>query len=361
MKKFAFLLAAAAVILSSACSKTEEVIMDSGETGLLSLSIKQAGLDTKVDAYSDLLDEEKAIKKVQILIFNAGKELERYLNVGAETSIDNIRVTTGAKWVFVVANGPDLSGITTYDELWTMSFNLEDNGSEKGFTMCGTQYIKEIFPDTYRKGGNECSVGISRLVSRIALVSIENGLPDDMGDLKIERVFLSNVVSQENKVFDSSDNKNREWINKQGRADESTRDASHIIDGKNYLASLPDLTYKEVGRTLAKKETYDEKMLFYAFPNPSKNSPNGFTTNYTDQQTVLVIVATLNGKLQYYPLPLDQKLTRNSTNTIAVSIKGAGSTDPNKEEKTYIKMNITGTEWSTTNTYGEPACYDVEL
>jgi hypothetical protein len=70
---------------------------------------------------------------------------------------------------------------------------------------------------------------------------------------------------------------------------------------------------------------------------------------------VLTVVATVDGKIQYYPVVLDSAvLERNKTYTVGLTITGPGSDDPNKPvEKGSVNITLTVAGWVAGATYDE--------
>ena len=155
-------------------------------------------------------------------------------------------------------------------------------------------------------------------------------------------MFLSNVVGNQNIAGTASAST---WYNKDGRADESTRNTAHIIDGSTYHASCEALTYKGVDQNVTVGSSYSPAvpLLFYSFPNSSTVAPAGFASTFSAKRSVLTVVATVDGQLQYYPVVLDNAtLERNKTYTVGLTSTGSGSDDPDKPvDKGSISVTLT--------------------
>jgi len=356
MKKI-FLFAAAALVGLAACNKlndapaapAEEVI--EGE-GVISFSIaKEDGPVTKaVSAYTTAQTYETQVNKVQILVFNSDGSIAFYKNNGTSLS-GSISTTAGAKTVWAVINGPDLSSIGTLSALQSKAVDLSANSvtASTGFVMAGSGSCT-----VSTTGTATCPITVSRLVSRVALTQVTNSLPASYGALKVERVFLANVVGNQNLAGSASAST---WYNQQGRMDESTRNTAHIIDGSTYTASCPTLTYKAASLNVANGSTQSisAPYLFYSYPNSATAAPSGFTATFSAQRSVLVVAATVGGSLYYYPVILDSAvLARNTTYTVGLTITGTGSSDPDKAvDKGAMTVNVTIAGWSSGATYDE--------
>ena len=351
MKKTIPMMMAAAAIALAACEKAPEAVPEAGEGGVIAVSIApQDGPETRaVSAYTAAQTYETQLNGVQVLVFGSDGKINAYKSLGASTSA-SLSVTSGAKTVYAVANGPDLSSVGTLSALEATALDLSANSTtaSKGFVMAGKASC------TVSSGTTNCSVAVSRLAARVALQSVTNKLPASYGALKVERVFLSNVVGNQNIAGSASAST---WYNKEGRKDESSRNTSHIIDGSTYAASCPELTFKSVGSSVSNGAslTPSTPYLFYGYANSSTVAPAGFSTTFSAQRTVLVVAATVDSKLYYYPVVLDSStLERNTTYTVGLTITGLGSDDPDKPvEKGSFSVSVSVDGWKTGATYDE--------
>lgn len=349
------ILAAAACVALAACNKevvpvtppVQEPLM--GEMSF-TINPEDVPLTKAVSAYTTAQTYEAQINKVQVLVFDDSGAINFYKNLGTSTS-GTICTTSGSKTIWAVVNGPDLSTIGTVSALQATAVDLSANSTtaSTGFVMAGSTNCIIASGAT-----GSCSITVSRLAARVALTSVTNSLPESYGALKIERVFLSNVVGNQNLAGSAAVST---WYNKEGRADESTRNTAHIIDGSTYKASCETLTYKAVSTNVNHGASHapTTPYLFYSYANSSTTAPNGFSSTFAAQRSVLTIAATVGGKLYYYPVVLDDAvIARNTAYTVAVTITGLGSDDPNKPvSKANINTSITVSGWSAGATYDE--------
>lgn len=348
MKTSYYLLTALAALGMISCNKIDSPSPEQAEMGTIRVSVVEDPTQTKaVTAYTTSQDYEKAVKNVQVFIFDEAGNINIYSDLGTNVSA-SIATTAGKKTIWAVVNGKNLSSVKTLTDLKAETVKLEDNSKTGGFVMAGS--------GTCTVGTSEvtCSVSVSRLVSRIALRSVTNNLPSSLGSLEIRNVFISNVVGNQNIGGSAAAST---WYNKEGRADESSRDKTHIINGSTYKASCPDLTYNGTVTEVSNGSAYTPSTpyLFYGFPNSSTTKPDGFSTTFAAQRTVLVVTAAVDGKVQYYPVFLDNALLeRNKTYTVGLTITGLGSDDPNKEvQKGSVKVSISVANWTSGATYDE--------
>lgn len=357
MKKASIILAALmGVFALTSCNKDLEPAgsgksSQMAEYGILDISVKgEEALMTKaVSAYTTAQTYESQINKIQLFVFDSAGDLNYYKNLGTTTSA-SINTTQGAKTVWAIVNGPDLSDIKTMAALKAKAVDLADNSktAATGFVMSGSNTC------TVGASTASCAITVKRIAARVALVSVKNELPAGYGSLKIERVWLSNVVGNQNLEGSASP---ATWYNKEGRADESTRNATHIIDGSTYKASCPDLTFKSIAQTVNNGSSYAPSTpdLFYCYANSSATAPDGFKSTFAAQRSVLVIAATVDGTLYYYPVILDSGvISRNTSHTVALTISGLGSDDPNKPvEKGSISATVSVAGWEAGAVYEE--------
>lgn len=338
----------------AACNKEQSADSVSKAEGklVLEVSLPDSPQTKAPSAYSTAQTYESQVNSVQILVFNSSTgALDRYYNAGKTLTGISLSTVQGTKDVWAVINGPDLSGISSLSALQATALSLGGNQSttaSTGFVMAGSASC------TVGTSTASCNISANRFVSRVALVSVKNAIPSVYGSLTVNAVWLSNVVGNQNLAGNASANT---WYNKFGRADESPQVSSHIIDGSTYKASCPDLTFKSLSQSISNGSTHTPSTpyLLYTFPNSSTTAPKAFSTSFSAQRTVLVVKATVNGTAYYYPVPLDDAApSRNTTYTVALTITGIGSTDPNVPvQKGNMTVNVTVSGWTSGQVYDE--------
>jgi len=343
--KFIIVIASLVCVLTG-CAKETVVSTIKEDLCRLELDVRmpESAITKASISYTSSVAYEDSVNKVQILVFSKSSGLlEKYKDAGKSLKGISMDLTKGTKELWAVVNGPDLSAVKTLNDLKNTTVNLgTDNGiqTSKGMIMTGSAEV------TISAAGSSCAVTVSRMVSRIALVSIQNSLPEAYGNLQIVSATLTNVVVNQNI---SGTAKEMEWCNRYGRADEKPQVSSHFIDGATYKASCPDLTFKSLNLTLNNTKTHTPQTpyLFYTMPNSSTTAPSAFSTTFTAQRTVLVLKAIFSTQTYFYPVVLDKAvLERNKTYAIAVNITGPGSSDPNTPvEKGDCSVSITMADW----------------
>ena len=342
MKKTFLLMAAIAAMVCS-CDKDGDCIPCHQETrtGTLSVSLdfEDAPVTRAASSYVTAQSYETKVNDVQILVFDEKGALNAYIDADAQTSGISINTIYGEKTVWAVVNGPDVSAITTLSDLKMVTVNLGTNNSltdTKGFVMTGSTTC------SLSAGTATASIAVKRLVSRVALLKVNNALPDSYGSLNVLNVTLINVVGNQNLECSATPST---WYNKMGRTDGSNNSA--IIDGSAYMATLPDFTFKKVGQTVANGSSLEPSTpyLFYTFPNPTATDNTGWSSSFSARKTRLVVTASVGSTKYYYPITLDTP-ARNTAYSVELTITGLGSTDPDKPvEKGSITATVTVEGW----------------
>ena len=309
-------------------------------TGTIAIEITGEGGFTKaVDTSSG--GNEAVVNSVQLLVFNGDGSLERYLDLGATTSV-NTEVTVGPKHIWAILNGPDASSILTEGELAELDIALGSyNSTSSDFVMAGTGSC--VVNEGQR---SECSITASRFVSRISLVKVENQLSAAFGSITLESVWLSNVVGNQ-KISGTA--AHSVWYNRMGRADETPAVAGHIIDGTTYTPSCGDLTFASLSglQPIAKGASYTGAKRLYCYPNTTANDVTGFSTSFSPRFTRMIVAARIRGALYYYPVVVEQP-GRNKAYEVSLTIVGLGSTDPDTPvEKGSIVVTVDVSAWGS--------------
>lgn len=349
MELKSFLAVAAMALSLISCNKNEMPIKEKTQMGSLSIGIHADSPSTKaVTSFTDHVGNEAAITQLQLFIFDAeSQNIELYRDLGTSMNIENLSTTVGKKTIWAVANyGSSLSGIKTIGELLAKTVTLEQTETS-GFVMSGSTDF------TVGAGNNSCTISISRLISRIVLQKVTNNLPVGLGSIQINNVFLSNVVANQNLGGTEAP---ATFLNKQGVADEETRNKTHIIGTGSYKASAEKFTFFKgtSGISIANNASFSEKSFFYTYPNNVNRMPAGFTSTFAPEKSVLVISATINSKVQYYPIVLSKAFDRNKTYSVELTITGPGTDDPNKPiEKNSANVTVTVANWVAGEAYEE--------
>lgn len=285
-------------------------------------------------------EDECTISDLQVLVFGEDGSIDSYMDLGTGTD-GTISVRTGNKTVYAVANGPSLAGCLTETELKNTDIGLEEwNRHDRGFIMSGSAAC----PVT-KDRVSQCPVSVTRHVSRVVLRSVTNSIPAAYGNIVINGIMLTNAVAGQNLNGDMPETI---WANRMGRQDEEPMVAEHIINGTSFPAGHSGCTMLlPEGLDIPAGSGREMAARLYCFPNSTASDRSGFSTSFTARYTRLVISAVVNGKQCYYPVSLPD-LRRNTTYDVAMTIRHAGSDDPEEEvSPAYAEIGITAGEWTS--------------
>ncbi len=346
MKKMILLFASAALTAAVSCDNTKMVYEEPGDMGRLSVEISLQGCSATRSAFTSETTEEKKITDIQLLIFHEDGSLAHYEDMGTETSAKDISLTRGDKTVWVVANADDLSYVMSLAYLEAMDIELEEyNDPDSGFVRAGS--------GTVTVGTNSSiNIVISRFVSRIVLNRVTNDLPSSAGALTIDNAFISNVVG--NQILSGWSEEPYLWYNQMGRETDAVS-SSAIIDGIDYEASAPDLTFLSIYSSVKYGSSLSGvPYLYYSYPNSTEDDETGWTHEFTPRKTRLVVTASFDGNRYYYPVTISGRTERNNTYTVEMTITGPGSDDPDKPiVKDSFTATVTVQSWLGTTIYTE--------
>ena len=330
MKKTTMIIASAMLLLMGACTKDgecstcpdaekEQERTEETATLKISMAFPEDGPETRALAsYTTVQDYEKAVNRIQVLVFDASGRLNAYKNLGASTTT-SISTTIGTKKVWAVVNGPDVSGISTESGLKAKTVSLASNSTSAatGFVMAGYTSC------SLTASGASASVTVSRLTGRIALQSVTNALPGVYPTLTIKKVYAINVVGTEN-------------LSGTGTSAPSLNKGADKGEAATLLS-------KTISRALANGTSYTPTVphLFYGFANK------------TATKTRLVVEAEISGKTYYYPVTMTS-LERNKAYTVSVTIKNLGSDNPDTPvDKGTLSVSISVAGWQSGANYEE--------
>ena len=341
MRQFTILFAifCAAII---ACQKSGPEVNQPSETGILTVDLTER-LSSKA-AFETVYDSEKAIRFANIYVYNEAGNLiaSRYLPEGISSA--SMSCAPGIMTVVAIVNHTPsdfaASNLSTVSKEIVSMESYPDIDS--GLPMYACSSCKVI-------AGSDisCSLTCTRLHSRVVLRSVKNAA---MYEITLKNIFLSNV--QTLICLDASEVPVPRFINKEGRDRTDSANGSYaIIDGISYMAEIPDMTFKEIDKSIGIGTTYapQNPYMFYCFRNGSEVDPNGYHSNFSPQRTVLVLTIDIAGKDYYYPVVLasDKGIQPNHTYTVDVSVSGPGSNDPNDIiHKSDIGISITTSRWN---------------
>lgn len=440
MKLFKTIVMAAALVgLAAACNTFDGPGMKEEKPNFV-INIS-SGLATK--ALTDDLAGERVIKDAQIFIFkNSDKSLYRYIDTTLTAAVqgNSVRLEENLNanesyYVSVLVNGfasiqqhkeqgqvvfRDVRNLTELRDKVTRLAGATPAGSGH-FMMYGETDGQTAVGTTTSSGPvsvavNQtatCNVVVTRFVSRIRLMSVENKLPQAYGTLRVEEVFIINAYSKwmvdgrDNSSFNDALAGRFNWGGQAFGQESSTDEAAIISSASECVQSEDNFTYQygahtylalgteeiqnfwerknngsqtpDADATKVYARTGDDPgtgLPFYVFANPTANDKGSQTSfkgrigREVNAPTRLVVRATFaninetSGRSSYY-YPVTIASEPNSTNSwvmgrnksydVSLVISGFGSKHPNAEpEKGSMQVNVSVKNWD------EGAAWSVE-
>lgn len=342
MKKIILLPAAIMAALTLSCSREDPAREQSiPQNGELLINILPDGIATKAGT-PDISSQshETRVQKIDIYVFDENGQLNLH-HQKENNSLNDIRlsVSTGAKKVWAVLNGPTLDGIVRVSDLETALVSMEDNqatASGGTFTMAGSNTCTVT-----ASGTTPCTITAARFVARIRLTKVKVNLPTAYGSVDFPSIMLTNVVADRKIGGEAGTGR---WINKKGRTDQG-----RIIDGSaSAKASAEAVTFLKWNKHVSngsQLDLSDQFLCFYGFENPATEDRTGTGGTFLEEPTRLVLTATISGSTYYYPVTLPN-LQRNRAYEVELTITGLGSDDPDIVPKRgSVDADITILPW----------------
>lgn len=288
---------------------TSEVEM---ESGMLSVRLMYEGMLVKsgeISNYLQVLDEEKAVKKISILVFDESTGmLNASMDVKKVTDDCKLTIPVGRKIVYSVVNGPELGYVTRIGQMSELVDDLSNsNMAEDGLTMIGSEVC-----DVKSGEISEPVVVVRWLVSRVVLRKVECNVATQYGGMKVDCVYLGNA----NTVQYGSGTVGG-MVNPDGYADAAKQ---HMIGKNDILGSCPEYMYRNVGVEIPVGGVHEIPSHMYCQPNA------------TSDHTCLYLLATIGGVQYYYRVPLNKGLVANHTCSVDVNISNLGSLTPPEDD-----------------------------
>jgi len=242
-----------------------------------------------------------AVNTLQVFVFDDSDNLEAHDMADAESIVLSCR--PGSKKVVTLVNAPELTDVRTYTQLAETRSLLTDNTIDS-MVMVGEKDIE-------LSATSSITVPVSRLASKIVLRQVVNNFKfksDQEAAFTITGIYLLNVVGEKGYLSESQPEL---WYN---RMELDTEDA-------------PAFTYEQLSNniTIPYNGTYTADKYYYCYPNTTKSDSSG--KNWSERYTRLVVEATLDGEVMYYPVSLPEVLP-NSAYEISLKVTRHGSPDP---------------------------------
>lgn len=321
MKRKIFCAALLALVLVSCEKKNLPASEQVKET--VPLEIVLASEETK--AAGEGGNEERSVSDYQVLVYDmSSRMLEAYATPDPAAASVSIQCTTGPKEVVVLANAPDVRGITSYDTFLKTKSKLADNS-------IGDLVMEGHASPNLTAAGGTVNVDIRRIVSKVVLdgitVDFELDAYDNM-DFVLNKVYLTNVAGDKSYLAENADPTS--WYNQMVRTSAPEVDA---------------MVYEDLGNLNIKPtREYKEQHHLYCYPNP--HTTDTFAPDvWSPRPTRLVVEATLGNVQYYYPVSLPE-LKQNTRYYVSLHIVRPGATSPEQDMDKYaVSFKISVEEW----------------
>lgn len=300
-------------------------------SGELSVVIECESLATRaVTDYTEPLAEENKINKIDVLVFekstgklNASKVVS---GVGDQCVFS---ITTGEKTVYAVANAPDLSGVLTVSQLEQVINDLSATDyMSDGFVMVGKQDCSVRLGEV-----SQPVIALKRMVARIVVRKIRNGIASQYGTIGLDCVYLANA----NKI-QTLGGVSSVPVNVGGYADAAK---TQPIGKNGVKGACPGYMFREMGPSLPQGTSVMGGYHMYCHP-----------TN-ANAKTCMYLLVTIAGGQYYYRVPLQNGLQANKTYSVDVEFVNLGSTIPpdGDLQKGEIKAVVSVSGWDAGDSY----------
>ena len=332
MKK-TMLIAALVALTGCAEMKEEAPARETGEMemGLMSVKVKFDDVLTRtVTDYRTALEQEKAVKKVDILVFDyTSKALNAVKRVTALDGECQMSIPVGKKLVYAIVNGPDPDGVTTVSDMGGLVDRLSADMTQTGLTLTGSAEY-EVKAGTQEE---PAVITVGWLVSRVVLTKVHCNIPQQYGEMYIDCVYLGNANTTQTFAGSSSDKANVDGLSKNGAQIGKNGESG---DYSSYL-------FRSVGRSVQVNEALTDKYHMYCQPNTGPG------------HTCMYILATIGENKYYYRVPLAEGLKPNTTCSVELKITNLGASEPPVDDlqKGQIEAEIDFQDWIAGTNYVE--------
>lgn len=374
MKKFGFIFMVMAALCGFLASCDEMQDVREAEQGGLTLTVLSGAPATK--AAPDVLDYENSLNSLDLFVFEGGTtryfyerlvpngtpsdatRLEYSFNATSGTISATVKkLPVGTYSLVLVANVPaeKVASLTSISAIEAESINLANcsTTASSGFVMYAKKTGIEV------SGGTTTTVSeqiqLERFASRVRLVSVTNSIPAsaayaNSNQVIVNGIFLSNVASAWTIGTASAANTATNVRGKQSNANitPSTEVVYPVTLHKPVTAA--EIAASEVARGATSQLNWN----VYGFE--TKAVLSGAT------EPKLVVCATVNGTMYYYPVfliqgtpyPARTGIERNKTYNIMLNISGTGSTDPDtRVERGAFSATVAVKDWVSGAEYTE--------
>lgn len=312
------LLFAAMAAVTLSCTKENRTSAEPGECVVCHFFLASSDDDgtksTGLESDEGGNAAEKAVGSLQVFVFGSDGHL--VASEGTENAKSlSMSVNSGTGYsIYAVCNAEDWrSDVATVADL--RSKVSEVLGTEEGaskFVMKGCLEDQII-----SAGSKEFTIAVERCAAKVVLRQVTNSLPAALGDISIDGIYLSNVVTS-SALFADALPEGAVWVNKMGDYDK--------LSGFGWF----DEKF-ETAVTVPNASAYETPHTFYAAANPTAVDANA-GEEFSARFTRLVLKTTVQGAVYYYPVSFNRELPELTPNSYIditnLNIKHLGSQDP---------------------------------
>lgn len=313
------------ILTAVGCSKENIVEGNHENDASFPLEITIPLSKTKV---MDTVNEDK-VNSLQVFVFRNNGALEAYAKSTDNTA--TVECTNGVKTILAIANAPDITDVTTKDEMDLKVSNLKEN-SKGSFVMYGA------VTDTLSVSTKKLSIPVTRMVARVSIQKITNGMKAPQYakiPIKLKQIYLINVagdmlykdVKYETEKEGSTYTPTI-WYNK----------GAFVSSDFPSLLGTGDLE----GISVTKASPYIASHYFYCYPNPSTSDTTPGKPGYTR----LVVEVQIGEMTYYYPITIKGIQNNHTYNISELVITRLGSDSPNVPvTSTQATFDVTVNPW----------------
>ena len=279
---------------------------------------------------------EKSVRTLQVFVFDSTGTCVTSRYVANSGNLHLTVDAAGGYTFYAVANLEDITAkVSTVAELLDMTTDVlsTDEGSSR-FPMQGCLKDQTVSPVS-----KSFNIEVERRAAKVVLRNITNSLPAEYGDIIVEGIYLSNVVTASG-MFSDALPQEPLWTNQMGVYDE--------------LSSFDWLSDKlSVAVAVGRGGVYDIPHTFYAAANAVEEDTR--EDEWCPRFTRLVVRTSIQGITRYYPISFGAELPSLKANEYIditnLNIKSLGPLDPEKPITTEeVTVTVTVKDWNRTET-----------
>lgn len=343
MKRIVYIFAAAALVLSLAsCQKEGPEAVASDRESVECLFTLAGDIDVPATKAVGLESDakgtaaEKSVRTLQVFVFDSTGTCvtSRYV---ANSGNLHLTVDAGDGYTFyAVANLEDITAnVSTVAELLDRTTDVlgTEDGSSR-FPMQGCLKDQTVNPNS-----KSFNIEVERRAAKVVLRNITNSLPAEYGDIIVEGIYLSNVVTASG-MFSDALPQEAGWTNRMG-----------VYDSLSVHDWLSDKL--SVAVAVGRGGVYDIAHTFYAAANAVEEDTR--EEPWSPRFTRLVVRTSIQGVTRYYPISFGAELPSLKANEYIditnLNIKSLGPLDPEKPITTEeVTVSVTVKDWNRTET-----------